>query len=212
MRVIDMGTWHRREHFAFFNTFGYPHFGLTVNVDLTAFYPAIKEGGHSFTVAMVYVVTRAANAVPEFRYRIHGEQVVEYEVVNPGFTFLTGPDTFSFCNTEYFDDFPTFAARTAERIEEIKADPSLAETPQDDVVYMSVMPWVVFTSFLHPMRLNPGEDSVPRFVWGKFFEQGDKLLMPLGAQAHHAVVDGVHMGRFYDEVQSLLDRPHEILA
>ena len=212
MRVIDMETWSRRDHFALFSTYGYPHFGLTVNVNLTSFYPAVKKGGHSFTVAMVYIVTRAVNAVPEFRYRIRGEQVVEHEVINPGFTFLTGPDTFSFCFSDYCTDFLSFTAETAASIEKVKADPSLDNRPNDDVIYMTAMPWVTFTSFLHPMRLQPGEDSIPRFVWGRFFEQGNKLLMPLGAQAHHAVVDGIHMGKFFAEVQGLLDRPDEVLG
>jgi chloramphenicol O-acetyltransferase type A len=212
MRVIDMDTWSRRDHFALFNTYGYPHFGLTVNADLTAFYPVVKKGGHSFTVAMVYIVTRAVNAVPEFRYRIRGEQVVEHEVINPGFTFLTGPDTFSFCFADYCADFPSFAAETAESIERIKADPSLDDRPNDDVIYMTAMPWVTFTSFLHPMRLGSAEDCIPRFVWGRYFDQGNKLLMPLGAQAHHAVVDGIHMGNYFAEVQALLDRAEEVLG
>jgi chloramphenicol O-acetyltransferase len=31
-------------------------------------------------VATVYVITRAANAIPEFRYRIRGGEVVEHEI------------------------------------------------------------------------------------------------------------------------------------
>jgi chloramphenicol O-acetyltransferase type A len=212
MRLIDMETWSRRDHFALFSTYGYPHFGLTANVDLTTFYPVVKKDGHSFTVAMVYVVTRAANAVPEFRYRIRGEQVVEHEVINPDFTFLTGPDTFSFCFADYYADFPTFAVKTAESIEKVKAAPSLEDQPEDDVIYLSAMPWVTFTGVLHPMRLGAQEDSIPRFVWGRFFEQGSRLMMPLGAQAHHAVMDGIHMANFFVEVQKLLDRAEEVLG
>jgi chloramphenicol O-acetyltransferase len=37
---------------------------------------------------MVYAITRAANAIPEFRYRIRPGQVVEHEVVHPGITVL----------------------------------------------------------------------------------------------------------------------------
>jgi chloramphenicol O-acetyltransferase type A len=54
MRTIDMQTWSRREHFELFSTYGYPHFGMCANVDLTAFYPAVKERGYSLTVAIVY--------------------------------------------------------------------------------------------------------------------------------------------------------------
>jgi chloramphenicol O-acetyltransferase type A len=71
---------------------------------------------------------------------------------------------------------------------------------------MTVLPWVSFTSFSHPMHLHPA-DSVPRFAWGKFFEDGKRLKMPLDVQGHHALMDGMHMGRFYAEVQDYLDHP-----
>ena len=206
MRKIDMKTWSRREHFELFNTYGYPHWGMCANVDLTAFYPIVKERGYSLTIAMIYVITRASNAIPEFRYRIRDGQVVEHEVVHPGFTFLAEEDAFSFCLVDYIKDFVTFAAKTAERIEYVKENPWVRQVPQDDVVYMTSIPWVTFTSFLHPMRLQP-EDSIPRFVWGKFFEERKQLKMPLGVQGHHALLDGVHAGKFYTEIQSYLEQP-----
>jgi len=42
MRYLDMETWPRREHFKLFNAYEHPHFGITANVDLTAFYPVAK--------------------------------------------------------------------------------------------------------------------------------------------------------------------------
>jgi chloramphenicol O-acetyltransferase type A len=211
MRTIDMQTWSRREHFQLFSTYDYPHFGMCANVDITAFYPVVKERGYSLTVAMVYVITRACNAIPEFRYRIREGAVVEHEVVNPGFTFLAQEDAFSFCFVDYVEDFPAFAARAAERIACVKEHPWVRQVPQDDVLYMTAIPWVSFTSFLHPMRLQPS-DSIPRFVWGRFFEEGELLKMPLGAQGHHALIDGMHVGRFYAEVQDCLHQPEVVLG
>ena len=79
VRYIDMQTWPRRHHFRLFSTFNHPHFNMCVNVDVTAFYPFVKRQGYSLTVAMVYVISRASNAIPEFRHRIRGDQVVEHE-------------------------------------------------------------------------------------------------------------------------------------
>jgi len=101
MRYIDLETWPRRDHFRFFSGLGYPHFSLCANVDITAFYPFVKQHGLSFTVATVYVIARAANAVPEFRYRIREKAVVEHEVVHPSTTILISDDVFSFCTIEY---------------------------------------------------------------------------------------------------------------
>ena len=67
MRHIDMQTWPRRDHFSVFSTWDYPHFSMCANVDLTTFYPFLKQHGFSFNVATVYVIARAANAIPEFR-------------------------------------------------------------------------------------------------------------------------------------------------
>jgi chloramphenicol O-acetyltransferase type A len=207
MRHIDMQSWPRRQHYEIFSRFNHPHFGMSANVDLTTLYRLVKQGGHSITVAIMYVISRAANAIPEFRYRIRPQGVVEHEVVHPSGTILVDDDLFSFCTIDYVEDFPAFAARAAETIARVKAEPTLAdEAGQDNLLFMSAIPWVSFTSFMHPMQLHPA-DSVPRFAWGKFFEDGDLLKMPLQVQGHHALMDGIHLGRFYTEVQGYLDHP-----
>ena len=212
MRYIDMQTWSRRNHFRFFSTFDHPHFSMCVNVDVTAFYPFVKRNGYSLTVSMVYVISRASNAIPEFRHRIRGDQVVEHEIVNPGFSILIDKELFSFCAVEYVENFSEFARRAEKKIADVKADPDLENTPeQDEVLYMSPIPWVSFTSFSHPMQLHPA-DSIPRFAWGKYFQESDTLKMPLSVQGHHAVMDGIHMGRFYETVQDYLDHPEVILG
>ena len=212
MRHIDLETWPRREHFKTFSAFNHPHTGLCANVDLTAFYPVVKRRGLSFTVATVYVLARAANAIPEFRYRIRGEGVVEHEIVHPSITVLTEEDLFSFCAIEYTEDFSSFAPRAAEQITYVQDHPTLDDEPgRDDLLFMSVIPWVSFTSVMHPMQFHPA-DSVPRIVWGKFFEDGDLLKMPLSVQGHHALMDGIHMGRFYAQVQDYLHHPSSVLG
>ncbi|TET31334.1 MAG: chloramphenicol acetyltransferase [Anaerolineales bacterium] len=212
MRQIDIQTWPRREHFKVFSAFEYPHFSLCANVDLTVFYPFVKQRGISFTVAVVYVLARAANAIPEFRYRIRSGKVVEHEIVHPSGTILTDDDLFSFCTFEYIENFSEFAAKAAERIAYVKDDPTLEDGPeQDDLLYMTAIPWVSFTSFMHPLRLQPA-DSVPRFAWGKLFKEDESLKMPLSVQGHHALMDGIHVGRYYAEVQDYFQQPAAVLG
>ncbi len=212
MRQINLETWPRREHFKVFSTWDYPHFNMCANVDLTEFYPFVKQRDISFNVATVYVLARAANAIPEFRHRIRAGEVVEHEVVHPATTILTNEDLFSFCQIDYTEDFSLFTARAAERIAYVKEHPTVKdESGQDDRLFMTAIPWVSFTSFMHPLDLSPA-DSVPRFAWGKFFEDGESMKMPLSVQAHHAVMDGIHMGRYYAKVQDYLHDPGFVLG
>ena len=211
MRNINLKTWPRREHFEVFRTFDMPHFNMCVNVDLTMFYPFIKQHGVSFNLAMVYVLTRAANAMPEFRYRIRGDVVVEHEIVHPSSTIMGENDVFSFCSMEYHENFRGFVERNAEKIASVRARPRLLEEDggRDDLLFLTAIPWVSFTSFMHPLTIPV--DSVPRFAWGKLFEDGKFLKMPLSVQAHHALMDGLHLGRYYKIVQEYFRQPEFVL-
>lgn len=207
MRYIDLETWPRREQFQVFRDWGYPHFSICANLDLTTFYPLVKGQGTSFTTAVIYILARAANEIPEFRYRIRGEGVVEHGIVHPSTTILVNEDMFSFCLVNYSEDFSIFAARAAERIDFVRKHPNLEDEPgRDDYLYMTAIPWVSFTSFMHPLDLDH-VDSVPRFAWGKLFEDGDNLMMPISVQGHHALMDGFHVGKYYEKVQDYLHDP-----
>ena len=211
MRQVNLDTWPRHERFKLFSTFNHPHFNMCANVDLTAFYPVLKQRGVSLTVGILYVISRAANAILEFRYRIQSEKVVEHEIVHPSVTILVNDDLFSFCTMDYLENFSEFAVRAAERIAYVKERPTLKNDPgRDNLLYMTALPWVSFTSFTHPMQLHP-TDSVPRFAWGKIFEEGGFFKMPLSVQGHHALMDGIHMGRFYEKVQMYLHQPEAVL-
>jgi len=212
MRHIDMETWPRREHFQFFRDWDYPHFNMCANVDVTSFYPAVKRRSASFTVAVAYVLARTANEIPEFRHRIRSGEAIEHEVVHPATTILGDEDMFGFCTMYYDEDFDLFAVRAAEQVAHAKEHPTLTgEQGQDDLLYMSPIPWVSFTSCMHPLQLHPA-DSIPRFVWGKFFVEGESLKMPLSVQGHHALMDGLHIGRFFALVQDYLYNPDLVLG
>ena len=212
MRRIDMQTWPRAEHFEVYNRLDYPHFNLCANVDLTVFYPYLKQRGTSFNIAMVYVLARAANAIPEFRHRIRSGEVVEHEVVHPSTTILAGDDLFSFCTIDYSQDFSLFATRAAERIASVKENRVLNDEPgQDDLLFMTAIPWVSFTSIMHPLHFHP-VDSVPRLAWGKFFDEAGSVKMPLSVQGHHALMDALHVGRYFEKVQGYFRDPGDVLG
>jgi chloramphenicol O-acetyltransferase type A len=212
MRQIDLKTWARREHFEIYRNWAYPHFGMCANVDLTTFRPAIKQHGISFSVAIVYILARVANAIPEFRYRVRPDGAIEHEIVHPSTTIMRDDDLFSFCTFEFTQDFSLFVTSAAERIAYVKEHPTLEDEPgQDDLLFMTSIPWVSFTSFMHPLNLD-ALDAVPRFAWGKIFEEGESLKMPLSVQGHHAVMDGVHIGRFYNQLQQILHEPRFLLG
>lgn len=212
MKIIDMETWQRRNHFDVFNQWDMPHFNMCVNIDLSEFQPFVKQNGISFNLAIIYSITRAANSIPEFRQRIRGDIVVEHEIVHPSSTIMGENDIFTFCFFDYVENYSQFVSIAKQKIAYYKTHPGVDNDPdEDNLLFMTAIPWVSFTSFMHPLKINP-VDSVPRFAWGRFFPEGNSIKMPLSVQGHHALMDGLHMGRFYHFIQDLFNNPKGILV
>jgi len=210
MKKIPLENWPRKDHYLFFRDFENPYFSLCADMDITNFLLLIKDNEISFTAAIMYLVARVANGIPEFRQRVRDTGPIEHEVVHPSATILSKDDLFTFCTALYQENFLAFIQETELEILRIKTEPSLEEKIQDDsMLFMTSIPWVSFTGFMHPVKLSPA-DSVPRFAWGKFREEGQKTVMPLAVQGHHALMDGLHAGLFYEEFQRLLDFPEEL--
>ena len=203
---------HRQKHFDFFNSMDRPHFNICANVEITGFIHFLKEKNLAFTPSIVYFISRVANEIPEFRYRIRAGSVIEHQFLHPSFSVSTeATDVFSFCLVDYVENFNAFVNNALVKMEEMKTQPSFEdEVGRDDYLFLSAIPWVAFTGFEHAMHYSPA-DSVPRITWGKYFSQNEKIMMPLSVQAHHAVVDGRHTGKYFQLFEKYMQKPPDFI-
>ncbi|WP_315081764.1 chloramphenicol acetyltransferase [uncultured Clostridium sp.] len=211
MKLIDIENWKRKDHYNFFRQVDYPHFNICGNIDITKFYKHIKENELPFFISILYASTKTANSIKEFKLRIRGDKVIEHETVNPSFTIITEEEVFSFCRSNYTDNFNEFKTNTLKEIEIVKNNINIEDEPgQDDLLYITSIPWVSFTNITHPIQMNP-VDSIPRIAWGKYFEEGSNIKLPISVDVHHALVDGLHIGQYFNIIQEILDNPAKYL-
>lgn len=212
MEKIDMNNWNRKQHFDFFNKFDYPHFNITVDIEISQFKKYTKKNNISFFKSMVFLVTKNANEIEEFKYRIiDDDQVVVLDKVNPAFTIMSDNDLFSFCNSIYYENKEKFFAKMEENIKSYKENPVVSEKADKmDSIYMTSLPWINFNSITHPINIKD-VDSVPRIAWGKYCKEGDKIIIPFSIQVHHALMDGYHVSKFIDDLKNKLENPQKYL-
>jgi chloramphenicol O-acetyltransferase type A len=212
MKYIDIENWPRKEHFNFFSGFDYPHFNICANLDISRLHPFLKAQGLPFFTSVLYLSARAANSIKEFRYRIRDGKVVEHATISPAITVMGNNEVFGYCTIEYTSNPEEFMAKAAEVIAKAKENPTIAEdSSRDDVFYYTTIPWISFTSLVHPINLTSA-DSIPRISWGKYFKSDGHLLLPHSVQAHHGLIDGLHVGKYFTLFQELLNKPESLIT
>ena len=204
---LDLDGWRRREHFEFFRGFDNPFFNVCAPVEVTALYERSRQPeGPSFFLATLHLSLTAANEIEEFRYRIRGHRVLIHDFLHASSTVLRSDGTFGFAYFELDSAFSRFQEQGEETLARVGGSTGTLDPleERDDLIHYSVIPWVSFTSFSHARNWGKG-DSVPKLTFGKHFQDGEKRRMPVSVEVHHALMDGLHVGRFFERFQALLD-------
>jgi chloramphenicol O-acetyltransferase type A len=213
--LVDLSVGPRKQAFAFYRSAVQPRWGLTTRVDvapLLAALPAWREAqpGLSAFVAYHHALLRAADAVPELRQRLTQQgDVVQWAQLDASPTVLRADDSFAFArlrHARHLRDFAPAALAAIERSLAVGTDWGLDDEHQPAALHTTVLPLVHFSGFQHA-RVSASDDGTPAIAMGRFEREGGRCWMPLNVVVHHALVDGVHVGRFVQALQEGLDQP-----
>ncbi len=209
---IDIENWDRKEQYQFFRHYDNPFFGLTASVNVTKLLAYTQEHNLSFFAAYLFASQQVINRIPEFRYRIIGDDVLVYPKILAGSTVLKANNVFTFCYFDYMESFRKFNEHVLQQI-------ALCQNPQtklidhdDDLaqIHYSVIPWLHFQGLSHPRNYDT-DDSIPKIVFGKYENHDGRVLMPVSVEVHHSLLDGYHVGLYFDGFQKRINDPKTLL-
>ena len=205
---LDVTSWARRDLFEFFREYDNPYFNVCTKLDITSLLAYLRRHpAVSVSLTLHYRALRVANEVEPFRYRLRDGKVIIHDVIHGGTIVLLPNESFNFAYFDYQEDFPEFMAQAQRSVNEIKlGDKPFNASPDDDRLHFTVLPWVAFTSFAHARNWGR-EDSIPKIAFGKFTKETGRTLVPISVEVHHALMDGLHVGRYLTRFQELAGEP-----
>ena len=212
MKLIDLNTWTRREHFAFFQSRRNPCMAVTATVCVESLLRFRRQCGQDrprLSDCVYYAVMRSANAVPELRQRLVDLSPVEFVQVDAAFTYQPkGRELHANCVAAYDISFTRFRQTMDASRQAADAAPTLTPPGGESqgLIYMTNLPGVAFTALSNPWD-DPWRDSVPRVAFGKI--DPSRLTMPVALEALHSFVDGRHAGAFFAGLETVLADPEE---
>ncbi|MCP1997350.1 CatA-like O-acetyltransferase [Flavobacterium sp. HSC-61S13] len=199
---INIDSWKRKEHFTAYRDSVKCGFSLTVKLDISEVIAFVKERGYKFYPVMIYLLTKAANQHAEFKMAMKDGELIVWDYIDPVYTVLhTDTETFSALTLSHSDSLMDFIDRYNELFHKNKNNKSFfPDKAPDNHFNISSLPWIYFDSF----NLNIADFTdyfAPSFTIGKYQMEGNKILMPLAIQVHHAVCDGIHVAKLIDTLQ-----------
>lgn len=201
----DLDNWKRKSTFHFFRNFDDPFFNITANLDVTNLYDFCKKNHLSYSLSCLYYSLKTANEIEEFRIRLVDNELVIFDTVHAGQTLLHDDETFSFCYFDMKPDVREFVAAGRKNMEaQLQRKTFEPRDNEYGLIHYSVLPWVSFTSIKHARRMGT-HDTIPKIVFGKIFGENGRRNMPLSVEAHHAIMDGLHVSKFFNRFQELLN-------
>lgn len=201
---IDLENYPRRQHLEYFSALQYPYVGVTNNVDVTDLVQFCKHKKYSFYLVFMHIAALAADDVRELRQRIKNGDVIEYSECPTSHTELLNNGTYCYCTLYHhmeLDEYISYAENTRKKC---LLNGNIDEDSDFESMYfISSLPWIHYTSLIQPVA--GGEESNPRITWGKF--QKDyfgREQLPVTILAHHGLVDGIHIAKFYENLEKKL--------
>ena len=195
-RVLDMEKYPRQKHFDYFRSLAYPYVGMTVDVDVTDFVAKTRKEGLPFFLTLCYCVAQAANGVPEFRQRIRDNGIIQYDWCQTSHTEALEDGSYCYCVLESSMSFREYLPKALEAQALAVKQPSLDDGEEvDSLLFVSSMPFISYSALVQPVPCPA--DSNPRISWGKYFSRDGRLFLPVTVLCHHALVDAIHISRFY---------------
>jgi chloramphenicol O-acetyltransferase type A len=210
---LDVANWARRDLFEFFRSYDNPYFNICTRLDVTKLLAFLRQRpGVSVSLAYHYFALRVANEITPFRYRLREGKVVVHDVINGGTTVLLPNESFTFAYFDYAENFERFIFEAERKLRDAQAGNSpFIPSPCDDTIHFTTLPWVSFTSFAHARNWGR-EDSVPKIAFGKFTSENARTLLPISVEVHHALMDGLHVGRYLTRLEEVLVEPENYLV
>ena len=200
-RVIDRAEYYRAGVFRHFSEDCKCSISMTARVDVTALAAWSKGTGTKFSLNLLYLLAKVLNSREDYRmgYLWQTDELICWDVIHPTqYVFHENTETCTPVYTTYCEDYEAFYRGALEDLERGKASRAYALDAANHPNWFdaSYIPWVSYDA-MH-VELPDGHLYFSPIVnWGRWREEGGRLMLPLTVRLNHAVADGYLLARVY---------------
>lgn len=167
---------------------------MTVKLDVTELAAFSRLKGTHFSLDFLYLLCRVLNSREDYRLGYLWEQkaLVCWDRIHPTqYVFFEESETCTPVYTQYLPAYETFYRQAEADIAAARKNPGyhLDMAGHPNWFDASYLPWISYDAF--NIELPDGHLFFSPIVnWGRWREEGGRLMMPVSVRLNHAAADG----------------------
>ena len=208
-RVIDRETYYRKGVYRHFTEDCKCSTSMTARVDVTELVEHSRRTDTKFYINFLYILSKVLNAREDYRmgYLWQTDELICYDVIHPTqYVFHEDTETCTPVYTEYREDYETFYRCALEDVARAKQSRAYGLDAANhpnwfDASYIS---WLSYDAL--NIELPDGYlYFLPIVNWGRYRQEGERLMMPVSVRLNHAVADGFLVANVFRLLQREMD-------
>lgn len=208
-KIINKETYYRKGVFRHFSEDCKCSTSITARIDVTALVEHSRKTNTKFYINFLYILSKVMNSREDYRmgYLWETNDLICYDVINPTqYVFHDDTETCTPVYTKYNEDYEIFYKNALEDVERAKKTREYGLDMENhpnwfDASYIS---WLSYDSL--NIELPDGHlFFAPIINWGKYREEGGRLVMPVSVRLNHAIADGYLVANVFRLLQKEIE-------
>ena len=172
--------------------------------DVTNIVRMVKRKNLKFNMLMAYCIGKAVENVKEFYILPVGNKLIQYDTLAVNIIVKNKNSDINSCDIPFSSDLDEFNK------DYLKHTAECAENCKD--IDLSSERMVIGTSAITNTELDgavgiySGVFNNPFIIWGRYRKKFFRYYLPVSFQFHHTQMDGIHAGKFLENLQSEINK------
>ena len=208
-KIINKETYFRKGVFRHFSEDCKCSTSVTARIDVTALVEHSRKTNTKFYINFLYILSKVMNSREDYRmgYLWETNDLICYDVINPTqYVFHDDTETCTPVYTKYYEDYEMFYKNALEDVERAKKtrEYGLDMEKHPNWFDASYISWLSYDSL--NIELPDGYlFFAPIINWGKYREEGGRLVMPVSVRLNHAIADGYLVANVFRLLQKEIE-------
>ncbi len=173
-------------------------------LDVTRLVRVSKKKNLKFNMLLDYCIGKAAADIKEFYLLPIGEKLMRYDTIAVNTIVKNKVGEVSSCDILAVNDLDDFNREFLQYTSQV-ADSCVNRDLSDDSMVIGTSA-IIDTEIDGAVNMYTDLFKNPFLIWGRYRENQTQYSLPVSFQFHHTQMDGIHAGRFLENLQNEINK------